>query len=181
MKFEEKIAKEYFEFKKYRNIEFEPIGNTPPDFLLNKKVAVEVRRLNKFHLGIPLEKIDYNVIPKIEKLIYSYGKDVEFENTTIVHLYYSRPINYSNLLARKIENILGQYLKKKQSSKIFIVSANLEIDFYQLNEKWDTPFEVGGIVDYDRGGLVFNDVLNSLKYIIKEKFINSKNFIIIGG
>ena len=61
MKFEERIAKEYFEFKEYDNVIFEPIGNTPPDFLINDSIAVEVRRLNKFHLGKPLEKIENEI------------------------------------------------------------------------------------------------------------------------
>jgi hypothetical protein len=169
MKFEEKIAKEYFKFKEYDKIKFEPIGNTPPDFLINNSIAVEVRRLNKFHLGKPLEKIDYNIIPKIEKFISSFDNDESFENTTIVTLNYSRPITFDKQIKSKISNILKEYSANKNLKSEYSISDNLELGFYEHNEKWETQFEVGGIIDFNKGGAVFKDICDSLKIIITEK------------
>ena len=169
MKFEEKIAKEYFKFKEYKKIEFEPIGNTPPDFLINDSIAVEVRRLNKFHSGKPLEKIEYNVIPKIEKFIQLFKLNENFENTIIVSLYYSRPIKFNEYLKREISKALKCYSNNKSIKKEYIISDNLSLEFYVHNQKWETEFEVGGIVDLNRGGFVVKDICNSLKIVLNEK------------
>ncbi|GAB7258135.1 hypothetical protein [Polaribacter sp. OB-PA-B3] len=169
MKFEEKIAKEYFEFKGYDKVKFEPIGNTPPDFLINDSIAVEVRRLNKFHSGKPLEKIEYNVIPKIEKFIKLFELNENFENTTIVSIYYSRPIKFNEYLKREIAKVLESYSKNKRLKKEYEISDNLNLGFFEHNEKWESQFEVGGIVDLNRGGFVVKDICDSLKIIIHEK------------
>jgi len=44
---DEQIALKCLNNLDYTIIEYEPNGNVPPDFLLDKKIAVEVRRLNQ--------------------------------------------------------------------------------------------------------------------------------------
>ena len=43
----ERIASEYLATLGFNDIQYEPDGNVPPDFVLNKTIAVEVRRLNQ--------------------------------------------------------------------------------------------------------------------------------------
>ena len=62
---EEIIAEKYFKSLGYNNIKFEPNGNRTPDFAINDQIAVEVRRLNKFHNQQPVEKVEFKLIPKI--------------------------------------------------------------------------------------------------------------------
>ncbi len=176
MKFEERIANEYFKFKKYDKIIFEPLGNTPPDFLINNSIAVEVRRLNKFHLGKPLEEIEYNVIPKIEKFISLFDNNETYGNTTIVFLIYSRPIKFTEFIKQKILNVLKEYLNNKSIKKEYFISESLSLDFYEHSEKWKTQFEVGGIVDLNKSGFVVKDICDSLKIIINEKERKIKKF-----
>ena len=45
---DEKIANTYLKSLGFQKLEFEPNGNIPPDFTINKKIGVEVRRLNKY-------------------------------------------------------------------------------------------------------------------------------------
>ena len=45
----ERIAEKYLQHVGHELVEFEPDGNVTPDFLVNKRVAVEVRRLNQNH------------------------------------------------------------------------------------------------------------------------------------
>ncbi|MCD6172683.1 MAG: hypothetical protein J7J96_02705 [Sulfurimonas sp.] len=44
---EELRAKQYLQSLNYTKIEYEPLGNVTPDFVLDDKIAVEVRRLNR--------------------------------------------------------------------------------------------------------------------------------------
>jgi len=56
---DEKIANAYLKSLGFQKLEFEPNGNIPPDFSLNEKIGIEVRRLNKYFNGEPLEKIEF--------------------------------------------------------------------------------------------------------------------------
>lgn len=47
---DEKIAENYLISEGYINIIYEPNGNCPPDFVVNKEIAIEVRRLNQLFL-----------------------------------------------------------------------------------------------------------------------------------
>ena len=179
MKFEEKITKEYFQFKGYDKIVFEPIGNTPPDFLINNSIAVEVRRLNKFHKNKPLEEVEYSFIPKIKKHISSFQNNSEFEKTTIVYLFYNRPVKFDKKLKLEVSKILKTYSENKTSknkNNEYTISDNLTIGFYEHNEKWESEFEVGGIVDFDSGGNVFKDICESLEIVIPEKELKIEKF-----
>lgn len=54
MNTDEKIAFRYLQSQGFNSIDFEPNGNsTPPDFVIEGNIAIEVRRMNK------LNKIDY--------------------------------------------------------------------------------------------------------------------------
>jgi hypothetical protein len=44
---EEKIAEAYLKSLGFKNVVFEPDGNIPPDFSMDGRIAVEVRRLNQ--------------------------------------------------------------------------------------------------------------------------------------
>ena len=43
----ERIAYQYLSHQGFSDVAYEPDGNVPPDFLLNGRIAVEVRRLRK--------------------------------------------------------------------------------------------------------------------------------------
>ena len=43
---DETRAKKYLQSLEHHELEHEPLGNVTPDFLVDKKIAVEVRRLN---------------------------------------------------------------------------------------------------------------------------------------
>ena len=40
-------AKEYLQTLKYTTLEYEPLGNVTPDFVIDDRIAIEVRRLNR--------------------------------------------------------------------------------------------------------------------------------------
>ncbi len=76
---DELIVKQYLDGLGLGPVEFEPDGNIPPDFVVNRTIAVEVRRLNK-HVEVdgqpqgleqaefPLLKLTKNVFKKLESL-----------------------------------------------------------------------------------------------------------------
>lgn len=168
MNYEEKIAKKYFEALNFKT-KYEPIGNNPPDFLLNNSIAVEVRRLNKFHNGVPLEKLEFNVVRQITNLINEYRDESPFNKTTLVSICYQRPLVFSKDLQQRIKAVLAENIGIVECEKDFIVDNNLTLNFFEHSHKWGNRFEVVGWTDLNRGGFVGGDLCNSLKIVIDEK------------
>ena len=81
-----KIALDYLKSLGFSELVYEPKGNVTPDFLLNGKIAIEVRRLNQHYLrnGVyePLEELFYRIVPKVMKLL----REVKVDNFGSVKL-----------------------------------------------------------------------------------------------
>src|SRR5882762_8813042 len=73
----EQIASKYLRHLGFENIIHEPDGNVTPDFLVNNRIAVEVRRLNQNeiidsgHRGLEVTAIP--LMMKFNKLLSSLG------------------------------------------------------------------------------------------------------------
>ena len=73
----EQIVSEYLLHRGFRDVVYEPDGNTTPDFLIDGRIAVEVRRLNQNedtpngHRG--LENITIPLQAKIGALLKTLG------------------------------------------------------------------------------------------------------------
>ena len=168
MKREEKITEIYFKSIGYKNIEFEPKGNRTPDFVIDNKIAVETRRLNQFYKGKPLEKVTYNLIPKIINQLNSFGKE-ENNKSAFVGIKYSRPIKYNNKIKEKINSILEIHSSQMKTQKDYKVNDNLELKIFPSSEKLDYQFNFGSSIDYNEGGFVLRNIYESLKIIVEEK------------
>lgn len=73
----EQVIFEYLSHLGFNDVAYEPDGNVPPDFLVDGRIAVEVRRLNQ-NEETPtgprgLEEIAAPVRDKIERLLQSVG------------------------------------------------------------------------------------------------------------
>ena len=168
MKREEKITKTYLKSIGFEDIVFEPNGNRTPDFALDNKIAVEVRRLNQFHKDTPIEGVKYNVIPQIIKQLESFENE-NYSNSAFVGIRYSRPIKFNKILKEKIKAVLETHSTKMSSDKCYVISDNLQLDIFPSTEKLESKFNFGLSIDLDEGGFVLGNVYESLKIIIKEK------------
>lgn len=98
----------------YSNIQFEPIKNSPPDFLINNKIAVEVRRLNQNYFDgektFGLEELDIPLHFSILEVLNSFNN--RFEGTTYyLLLNYQRPLKSSIYRIKKaLSNTLEVFL-----------------------------------------------------------------------
>ncbi|MDH7914542.1 hypothetical protein [Winogradskyella sp. SYSU M77433] len=165
---EEKNAETYFKSIGFEKIKFEPNGNRTPDFLINNQIAVEVRRLNQFHYDIPLEKVTYNLIPRIINQIESYG-DGSHKSSAFIGITYLRPIKYNKEIKEKINSILKSHSLNMGIPKAYKITDNLEIDIFPSEKKLDVQYHFGSSTDFNEGGFVLNNIYNSLKLIVKEK------------
>lgn len=179
MKFEEKIAKRFLEAKGYKKIVFEPDGKIPPDFLIEDSIAIEVRRLNK-HVQqkgkkVPIENLEYSLIRKIRKIIESY-QVINFENSILVSLNYSRPLVETQSLKSDILSILDIHTNCENEKRIYQVIDNLSLKFTPFKKKLDSFYHVGAQHDDDAGGFVVANIYDNLEPIIKEKEEKVKSY-----
>lgn len=172
MKWEEKMAFEYFQSTGFSNIQFEPDGNTPPDLLINERIAVEVRRLNQFKsisgTYQPLEELSYRLVPRIVNYIKSY-QTIPSDRTAFVFIKYSRPLNINNKLFSDIQNVFAHHLNHLDEHTTYEITENLSLRFHRAQKQFGYPYLLGADADHDGGGLVVSNVLDSLKLIIPEK------------
>jgi len=168
LKREEKIAETYFKSLGLRNIIFEPKGNRTPDFEIDKNIAVEVRRLNQFHNGKPIEKVAFNLVPKIINQIESFGDGLH-KTSAFFGIKFTRPIYYTKVIKERINSILVSHSREMQKHRVYKINENLEIDIFPSEKKFDVQYHFGSSADFNEGGFVLGNIYNSLKLITKEK------------
>lgn len=168
MKREEKIAETYFKSIGFTNIEFEPKGNRTPDFVIQNEIAIEVRRLNQYHDEKPIEKVQYNLIPKIVNQLESF-KNGKNDKSAFVGIRYSRPIKINNKILEQINSILETHSSQMDLQRKYSINDNLELHIFPSSEKLEFQFNFGSSIDLNQGGYVLGNIYESLKFIIEEK------------
>lgn len=168
LKKEEEIAKDYFLSRGFRTVTYEPKGNRPPDLLIDESVAVEVRRLNQFDNGQPIEKLQYRLVPKLMEVFKTYGNKAH-EISAWVDINYSRPIKVDKDLIKKVKAILNIHSINMSMTKNYKVTERLELEIFPSTERLENQFNYGSSIDEGHGGFVVHNIYQSLKKIIEEK------------
>jgi hypothetical protein len=172
MKYDEKKAKAWLESQRCVNIKFEPDGNVPPDFSINPKIGVEVRRLNQYktvnNKKVPLEVLEFNLIPKIEKLLKQIKKD-EFSNSIFLSVIYERPLKVDKILMAEIKSKLLSNIPLLEKDLVLKIRDNLELSLFKSENKFDDYIQLGTYSDRDKGGYIVREIYENLILILKEK------------
>ncbi len=172
MKKEEEIAKIYLEHIGYASIEYEPDGNVPPDFVINREIAVEVRRLNQHYMkgGLikPLEELEYSLLARIKTLLSQY-ESIEASHSVFVIVSFERPLKASKNLLKEVKTALDGHLLILDQTKMVKVNQNLTLSFHPASKRHKSVFLLGGSSDGDSGGFVVADLIAHLPMIVKEK------------
>lgn len=171
---DEKRVKKFFE-NQYSNIQFEPIKNSPPDFLINNKIAVEVRRLNQNYFDgentFGLEELDIPLHFSIIEILNSFNN--RFEGTTYyLLLNYQRPLKSSIYDIKKaLSNTLEDFLSSNCSltGKIDL-DENVGIEIIERFKPINNElFHIGSSYDNDTGGAVSHIFFKNIEYCLSEK------------
>jgi hypothetical protein len=173
---EEKMVFEYLLSQGFKDIQHEPNCqgnncNIPPDFSIKGNIGIEVRRLNR-HFNYDnkdkaLEEVEYNLMPKINKLLKSYS-NYDFAKSALVKVRYSRPIDTSKHIINKLKTKLDEHLPNIGLANEFQI-GNLDIIISPTSLKLESAYQIFSEIDNDSSGFLVSDVYRNLKIVIREK------------
>jgi len=173
MKREEKLADQYLKSLGYDSVVYEPEPNLPPDFLLDGRIAVEVRRLNQNeitpdgHRGLEETWIPFNM--RFRTFLKSFGPPRTGE-TWFVTYHIQRPLTPWKELRNVLKQHLNEFLEHPTRRRAEIqVDDSLEISFYPASNPHPTVFVWGAGGDGDSGGFVVSEMLKNLRICVAEK------------
>jgi hypothetical protein len=130
---DEMRAEHYLQTLQHTKLEYEPLGNVTPDFLIDKKIAVEVRRLNRNYksknddklvsIDAPLTDNIDELHENIQLLIDEKNKKID-KNFPIYHEWWLILVDYitNGMDTQAFEKVKKTPFKKHKFSKVIILS-----------------------------------------------------------
>jgi hypothetical protein len=162
-------VREHLAFRGYTDIVYEPDGRVPPDFRVDGKIAVEVRRLNQQD-GSGEHGLEETRIPlamRLSKLIRSTPS--HSANKKWIDIELSRPLPQW----ADVEQEARRFLRDVDSGVCLPGSAcvvgNVRLEFQLVTQSDSGTFAVATLHDRDWGGCVVAELLRNLPICIAEK------------
>jgi hypothetical protein len=174
----EEVISKTLSFMELTEIEFEPLGNTPPDFVAGN-IAIEVTRLNqRYDDGDGSKALLEKAIPldqKIEKMLRSFGK-AQGKSWFVSYGFY-RPIPSFKTLEPKLREALNQFISSSNKKNQLIYNdGNFNMDVCEASNVHEQYFIIGGRQDYQCGGNVLAEIISSIEYSSREKLSKVKPY-----
>lgn len=174
MDLSESLAENFLRSVGFDDVVYEPDGNVPPDFLVDQRIAVEVRRLNQLHESSegdkePLEKVSEPIAERIQKYLESLGPPRAGESW-LVHISFSRPLESWRTVRRELERSLDSFKSSQVRTPCTLrITPHLELELKRARTPQRRFLLLGGSFDHDSGGFTLAETIRSLKSIIPEK------------
>ena len=179
---EELLAKKYLESLNQSSLVYEPDGNTPPDFLVDNHIAVEVTRLNE-HIEIQgvLKRIDddsSSISAFIKNVLHDFKSDLQNVRFWVT-IHIKRPFGNRKKVKSKLLKLLRSLENPEDvlCRRELYVSDGLSISFKRATYCSKKPvFMLGEISEHDIGGWVYEDVSKNVGYCVEKKSLKIKPY-----
>jgi hypothetical protein len=170
----EQKALEFLESQGFQRIVYEPDGNVPPDFLLDGRIAVEVRRLNQnapTEAGFKgLEEDGIPLLHRMRRLLHSLGP-AEDDASWFVFYHFRRPLPDWSKLEPQIRSGLEAFSPVALDAKAEVQVINdFTLWLHRAGQRHGDRFVLGGYGDHDAGGWVVPELARNLNLCITEKW-----------
>lgn len=176
----DKLVNKFLAHLGYKKVVYEPDGNVPPDFLVEDRIAVEVRRLNQSHdTGTTVQGLEEVAIPlwrKVEALALSLGPPTHAVSW-FVYFRFSRPVEHWKTLKPKLEAALQAFKSAPTHGRTRLsLAPGFELEIFPAASLHPTFYLMGGRSDDQSGGLLIEEVEKNLKICIDDKTQKIQNF-----
>lgn len=168
----ERLAEAHLKCQGFSNVMYEPDGNVPPDFLVDGRIAVEVRRLNQNEQGRPelrgLEEVAIPFLAHFEGLLASYG--APSPTAWWVRVDFKRPVPQWSVVKPLVKAFLDQFIANPtRRPEIWRFERNIEMEVFPRHSPSSRTFAVAIPSDSDSGGWVIPELERNLRLCIGEK------------
>lgn len=173
MKREEELAEIYLKSLGFKDVVFEPDGNIPPDFLIDGRIAVEVRRLNQhFFMKDEAQGLEEHMIP-LFKLLESclHEFDSQYRGCSYwVSIRFHRPIDKAITIKKAITKTLTDFLIKPFSLPCDLkITENIYFHIWSSQAVEGKVYRFAGGTDRESGGFVLAEFKKNFDYCVREK------------
>lgn len=170
---DEKRVAQFLDHLGYKKVVYEPDGNVPPDFLVDGRIAVEVRRLNQSYVTGStvqgLEEVEIPLSQKFTALLQTLGPPTH-DASWFVGFSFSRPLEHWKTLKPKLTAALRAFQAAPQGGVTRLqIATNFELEIFEAGSLHPTFYLLGGYSDDQSGGWVIPEVATNLKICIAEK------------
>jgi hypothetical protein len=175
LKVEEQITEQFLHQRGHLSV-YEPCGrDTPLDFLVDGRIAVEVRRLNQNFVSADgqregLEQQWFSIIwTRIPEFLASFHAPISDESW-FLSIRFRRPVENWHSLRTTLHQKLTDFINQQARSACEItLSPNFRISLDPAGHGFPTFFVLASIVDMDKGGWVVAEMLKNINLCISEK------------
>lgn len=168
---EEQVVEEYLGSEGYTDIEFEPDGNVPPDFVLGGSVAVEVRRLNQQYeteVGPKgLEEDEVPILMAVRRALASLGPPTD-SHSWFVGYRLRRPVASSRQVRERVRAYLQSWVPEA-TRDYQEVAKGITVRVIPAAHAYEQKFALGWTSDWDSGGWVISEIVRNMRLCVEEK------------
>jgi hypothetical protein len=170
----EALVELYLRHLGFDDIVYEPDGNIPPDFAVDRRIAVEVRRLNE-HLNLPSapEALDRLQIPtrrRFDELLKEFGPPNRGTSWFVTYRL-RRPLEPWRSLRSQVARWLDAFKEGPQEKQTHSqrFDGGVKLWLVPSASELEDLFVLGGFVDSDASGWLLSDLRENLDFCIAEK------------
>ena len=169
----EQSVSAYLANRGYVSVLYEPDGKVPPDFLIDGRIAVEVRRLNQ-NEDTPegrrgLEETARPLYAAVTKVLNSLGPPTTGVSWFVLYTF-SRPLPAWKQLEQKLADALHSFQELPGDQPTVIrIASGFTLKFVRASKTHPTFFVLGGSSDHDGGGFIVAEMVRNLRICIDEK------------
>lgn len=170
---EEIITEAYLKSLVVKDVVFEPDGNIPPDFSIEGRIAVEVRRLNQHSFTKDqVRGLEEDRIPLFKLLESSLSEfDSQYKGCSYwVSIRFHRPVEKGNTNKKAIVKALTDFLSRPFPLPCDVkVIENIYFHIYPSQAVAGRVFRFAGGTDRESGGWVLAEFKKNFNHCIEEK------------
>jgi hypothetical protein len=166
----EQRAADYLLAQGYSQIVFEPDGNIPPDFCVDGRIAVEVRRLNQTFADEGLNELAIPLSRKLKEIKSSFGPPVD-GRSWYVFWRFKRPLPPWKTLRKEIQRGLDEFRSRatREDQVNLAVTKGLNLRLAVASVAYKEMFVPGGYTDRQSGGFVLAEMERCIQDHVEEK------------
>ncbi len=152
---------------------YEPDGNVPPDFLVDGRIAVEVRRMNYTYIDktVHTEGVESSQIALMrymKRLLPAFGAPMTGQSW-FVRFWFKRPLPPFATLRRDIKHALASFCDGPITDRKIPIGDQFNLFLSPCSTARSNRFVLLGYVDRNAGGWLIPDLRNNIQVCIKEK------------